>query len=567
MCFQVVSAENVSRDEAVKKAYRFFTTHRSISNKDRSNVPLPEFQQVVLKGMKTDDECFYIYKCVNTPAFVIVSGESSTREILAYSFEDTFDENNLAPGTICLLDNYKKQIKLIKDKKATAKPTFTRFIASGGKVIETAKWNQSYDFWWNQCPSYNGERCHAGCVAAAMSIAMRYYSWPESGYGSNSYYTRTYNIYQSANFNTTYNWNLPMGNEYDTGWTVSAQNDVAKILHHAGVAVNMNYSPNGSGASIYKAFYALLCNFKYNKYMNYIDRSDYNDEEWTALLMKEIDEDRVIICNGKNDANEGHAYICDGYDNTGMFRFNFGWSGSCNGFYSIDDICGYSIEQSAIIGIQPESTPPEEHKYDLMFVNSEGEDFGLKIQKINCNDDVVDIDFRAYYVKNLSNVTFSGNVALYICNSSGTVKQELCRKAIEIDPGFVYWYQRSCWDPETHTAWIEYEPFISLSACIHLSDNFKKSDRIWLKFSTDDTNWHTLYGISEDACSLPLPIELVSDAGDVDGDGNVTISDVTVFIDILLNGSVASGNADVDGDGRVNIDDLTALIDRLLSGN
>lgn len=55
-------------------------------------------------------------------------------------------------------------------------------------------------------------------------------------------------------------------------------------------------------------------------------------------------------------------------------------------------------------------------------------------------------------------------------------------------------------------------------------------------------------------------------SGDVDGDGKVNIDDVTALIDILLNGSVASGNADVDGDGRVNIDDVTALIDYLLNG-
>ena len=57
--------------------------------------------------------------------------------------------------------------------------------------------------------------------------------------------------------------------------------------------------------------------------------------------------------------------------------------------------------------------------------------------------------------------------------------------------------------------------------------------------------------------------------GDVDGDGKINIDDVTVLIDILLNGSASTAGegADVDGDGRVNIDDVTVLIDKLLSGN
>jgi len=53
--------------------------------------------------------------------------------------------------------------------------------------------------------------------------------------------------------------------------------------------------------------------------------------------------------------------------------------------------------------------------------------------------------------------------------------------------------------------------------------------------------------------------------GDVDGDGNVNIEDVSAIIDVLLNGHEAMGMVDVDNNGIINIDDLTALIDILLS--
>jgi hypothetical protein len=52
--------------------------------------------------------------------------------------------------------------------------------------------------------------------------------------------------------------------------------------------------------------------------------------------------------------------------------------------------------------------------------------------------------------------------------------------------------------------------------------------------------------------------------GDVDGDGLVNISDVTVLIDMLLGGTTPPSSADVDGDGSVNISDVTTLIDMLL---
>ena len=53
--------------------------------------------------------------------------------------------------------------------------------------------------------------------------------------------------------------------------------------------------------------------------------------------------------------------------------------------------------------------------------------------------------------------------------------------------------------------------------------------------------------------------------GDVDGDGLVNISDVTVLIDLLLGGTTPPSSADVDGDGSVNISDVTTLIDMLLA--
>ena len=57
--------------------------------------------------------------------------------------------------------------------------------------------------------------------------------------------------------------------------------------------------------------------------------------------------------------------------------------------------------------------------------------------------------------------------------------------------------------------------------------------------------------------------------GDVNGDGFVTIADVTSLIDYLLSGSgdVNENAADVNQDGGVSIADVTALIDMLLSGN
>ena len=53
--------------------------------------------------------------------------------------------------------------------------------------------------------------------------------------------------------------------------------------------------------------------------------------------------------------------------------------------------------------------------------------------------------------------------------------------------------------------------------------------------------------------------------GDINGDGNISIADVTNLIDQLLSGEMPAWG-DVNGDGNVSIQDVTMLIDYLLSG-
>ena len=55
--------------------------------------------------------------------------------------------------------------------------------------------------------------------------------------------------------------------------------------------------------------------------------------------------------------------------------------------------------------------------------------------------------------------------------------------------------------------------------------------------------------------------------GDVNGDGEVNISDVTALIDLLLSGETGTEMADVNNDGEVNISDVTSIIDMLLGGD
>ena len=57
--------------------------------------------------------------------------------------------------------------------------------------------------------------------------------------------------------------------------------------------------------------------------------------------------------------------------------------------------------------------------------------------------------------------------------------------------------------------------------------------------------------------------------GDVNGDGEIDITDVTLLIDAVLSGNMSTINpaaADCHADGEIDISDVTVLIDRVLNG-
>ena len=55
--------------------------------------------------------------------------------------------------------------------------------------------------------------------------------------------------------------------------------------------------------------------------------------------------------------------------------------------------------------------------------------------------------------------------------------------------------------------------------------------------------------------------------GDVDGDGTVTSSDITILYNYILNGSTENlVNGDQDGDGAITAGDVTIVYNVILSG-
>ena len=176
----------------------------------------------------------------------------------------------------------------------------------------------------------------AGCVATAMSQVMKYWNWPDTGVGEHSYNTSSYpgnGATLSANFGeTTYQWSI-MPNSVTSANAGGLA--VALLMYHCGIAVNMDYSPNGSGAQTGDAVDAVKEHFKYASCTEIQYRDYCTLEEWQNMLIESFDRGIPVVYAGQGN-DGGHAFNCDGYNDQLFFHFNFGWSGSYNNYYQID---------------------------------------------------------------------------------------------------------------------------------------------------------------------------------------------------------------------------------------
>jgi len=217
-------------------------------------------------------------------------------------------------------------------------------------------WNQSfpYNYYAPEDPKGSGGRAYAGCVATAMSIIMHYWRWPIQGTGTHSYVPSSGSCssnypMQTANFGETeYHFdNMP------NSITSPFDNSVALLMYHCGVAVDMMYCYSGSGAYSYDVPDAIINYFKYDHSATLYDKDWMSDEEWIDLLKTDLNKGYPIYNSGCSSSG-CHAFVCDGYTDTDLFHYNFGWGGAANGYYTANNVNGFNSWQSVIVNFIPD---------------------------------------------------------------------------------------------------------------------------------------------------------------------------------------------------------------------
>ena len=269
---------------------------------------------------------------------------------MGYSEEGLFPTENPSPEMMYYLDNLSqgRQAALAasfqQDEKTgeewqrllSGNPLPSRNGERKSFYLVKTKWNQNFPY--NKfCPSEGG-RTYAGCVATAMSQVMNYWQYPTHGFGQHSYTHYQYGVL-SANFaEAEYNFDLMPLSISDQS-PVENIDAIALFMYHCGIAVDMGYATDGSGAYSEDVPDAELKYFGYTNCSRLVYRDNLPLGQFQALLKNQFDMGWPVYYSGSDTGgNGGHAFVCDGYDDNDMFHFNWGWSGSGDAFYAIDEL-------------------------------------------------------------------------------------------------------------------------------------------------------------------------------------------------------------------------------------
>lgn len=199
-------------------------------------------------------------------------------------------------------------------------------------------------------PYYDGH-VPTGCVATAFAQMMKYHNWPWYGDGGHSYFDINGNVTGDhvVSFADEYDWSH-MQNEYDP-WNLeptASVSAVAELMYETGVAVEMNYEPDGSSSSPLLLHKKLASQF----YYQYAPAVSDSAAEMTDTLIQNLAERTPCVAS-----IPGHAVVADGHSIEGSdhyFHVNYGWGGDNNGWYLLNAVPG-----GGVTDVYPGSRPRE----------------------------------------------------------------------------------------------------------------------------------------------------------------------------------------------------------------
>ena len=268
----------------------------------------------------------------STEGFVVVGRDSASPAVLGRSFTP-YDAASLPPAFLWWLEATRLSLSASAATRSfTAGASYTpveKFI--------TSQWGQYAPF-NAKCLTSDGQQCVTGCLATALAQILYYYKYPSG-----------------------YNWSSMSDFYYGT----ESNYDVAQLAYDCAYACKTSFYidegyPQGT-AFDFDGAKALVNTFNFSdSNIQYLTRFYYSDSDWMRIVYEELASRRPILYGGEGTG--GHAFLLCGVDGAGSVYVNWGWYGTCDGWYDISYLnptsstYDFNSNQSMIVGIAPSST-------------------------------------------------------------------------------------------------------------------------------------------------------------------------------------------------------------------
>lgn len=451
---------------------RSFQQAKAIAEKQAALLGVTIDQKAMTKARKQgskgeitlSQESYYVFPNANSKGFTIVSGDDRLPEIVGYSSQGSYDENNLPEGFVSFMKAYQNlcnkvnlgdaealknlaEIKAWRNKK-NASAASTSAVAP---LLGNIEWDQTSPY-NNMCPRYDSVHVAAtGCVATAMAQVMAYYKYPKQLKADIPGYVNRWNgipmeIPTITREEGIYDWDnmLPKYNK-EANATQQQKDAVAKLMYHCGAAVRMSYGPE-SAATVSATKLAKYFGYDADLMMD-LNRATFTLDKWMQIIDTELAAGRPVLYGGQA-SDGGHQFVCDGKDGEGLYHINWGWSGSQNGYFDLsllnpekggtgsgNSTEGYNRLCSMTIGIAPDNgvvDAPLATVPDIKAMNYGFLETTTKDTREN-PDEAFDF-WLDYGLGNQTYQAFSGYVALGILQKDGSYRIVSQKAHINVDP-------------------------------------------------------------------------------------------------------------------------------------
>lgn len=189
------------------------------------------------------------------------------------------------------------------------------------------------------CPYYTTEegtstqRCLTGCVATALEQILTYYRQPAQLQDSLARMETPHYVVEGVPAGTPVDWAHVRDIYAEGAYSEAEARAVADLSLWCGMMAGMNWGLEASGAQIRPLEAAVRRVLGY-KDVRYADSYRYIPADWERMMRTEIEAGRPVLYTGYTGLIQGHAFVLDGQDASGLFHVNWGYDGAYDGYFA-----------------------------------------------------------------------------------------------------------------------------------------------------------------------------------------------------------------------------------------